>query len=39
MGEDLYYLRKVVRQKVAAFIKERDIEVPAAKSWGRPVAQ
>ena len=39
MGEDLYHLRKVVRDKVAAIIKERDREVPAAKSWGRAAAQ
>ena len=35
MGEDLYYLRQVVRAKVAAIIKERDREIPAAKSWGQ----
>ena len=35
MGEDLYHLRKVVREKVAAIIKERDLKVPAAESWGR----
>jgi radical SAM superfamily enzyme YgiQ (UPF0313 family) len=29
MGEDLYHLRTSVRQKVAAIIKERKIEVPA----------
>jgi hypothetical protein len=39
MGEDLYYLRKVVRHKVAAIIKGRDPEVPAAKSWGRAATQ
>jgi radical SAM superfamily enzyme YgiQ (UPF0313 family) len=39
MGEDLYHLRKVVRQKVAAIIKGRDLEVPAAKAWGRAAAQ
>ena len=39
MGEDLYYLRKVVRAKVATIIKERGIEIPAAKSWGGAAAQ
>jgi radical SAM superfamily enzyme YgiQ (UPF0313 family) len=39
MGEDLIHLRKVVRQKVAAIIQERGLEVPAAKSWGRAAAQ
>ena len=31
MGEDLYHLRQVVREKVAAIIKERKIEVPGAQ--------
>jgi radical SAM superfamily enzyme YgiQ (UPF0313 family) len=31
MGEDLYHLRKVVREKFTAIIKEREIEVPAAQ--------
>ena len=39
MGEDLYYLRKVVRDKVATIIKERGLEIPAAKSWGSAAAQ
>ena len=39
MGEDLYYLRKVVRDKVATIIKERDLEIPEAKSWGSAAAQ
>ena len=39
MGEDLYHLRKVVREKVAAIVKERNLEVPAAKSRGRAAAQ
>jgi radical SAM superfamily enzyme YgiQ (UPF0313 family) len=30
MGEDLYYLRQVVNQKVATIIKERERKVPAA---------
>jgi radical SAM superfamily enzyme YgiQ (UPF0313 family) len=34
MGEDLYYLKKVVRSKVAAMIKERTMEVPAEQSRG-----
>jgi radical SAM superfamily enzyme YgiQ (UPF0313 family) len=39
MGADLYYLREVVRAKVAAIIKERHLEVPAAKPRGRAAAQ
>ena len=39
MGEDLFHLRQIVREKVTAMIKERDLEVPAAKSWGRAAAQ
>jgi len=39
MGEDLYHLKKVVREKVAAIIKERDLKVPAAESWGRAAAR
>ena len=39
MGEDLIHLRQMVREKVAAMIKERDLKVPAAKSWGRAAAQ
>ena len=31
MGEDLYHLRNAVRQKVAAIIKERKLEVPGAQ--------
>jgi hypothetical protein len=32
MGEDLYHLRQVVRDKAAAIIMERKIEVPATQS-------
>jgi radical SAM superfamily enzyme YgiQ (UPF0313 family) len=39
MGEDLYYLREVVHDKVAAIIKGQDREVTAAKSRGRAAAQ
>jgi hypothetical protein len=39
MGEDLYHLRKVVREKGAAIIKALDQEVSAAKSWGRAATQ
>jgi len=38
-GEDLFDLRQMVRDKVAAIIKERNLEVPAAKSWGRAAAR
>jgi len=39
MGEDLYHLRKVGRDKVAAIIKERDLKISASESWGRAAAQ
>lgn len=29
MGEDLFYMRRMVREKFAAIIKERQVEVPA----------
>ncbi len=32
MGEDLFDMRRVVREKATAIIKERQIEVPAAQS-------
>jgi hypothetical protein len=32
MGEDLFNMRRVVREKATAIIKERKIEVPAAQS-------
>jgi radical SAM superfamily enzyme YgiQ (UPF0313 family) len=32
MGEDLFNMRRVVREKATAIIKERQIEVPAAPS-------
>jgi hypothetical protein len=32
MGEDLFNMRKVVREKATAIIQERQIEVPAAQS-------
>ena len=32
MGEDLFNMRKVVREKATANIKERQIEVPATPS-------
>jgi hypothetical protein len=32
MGEDLYHMRQVVRDKVAAIIMEQKIEVPATQS-------
>jgi hypothetical protein len=39
MGADLMHLREVVRQKVAAILKESHLEVPAAASRGRAAAQ
>jgi hypothetical protein len=39
MGEDLIDLRTVVRDKVTAMIKERDMEVPAAPSRGAAAAR
>ena len=38
-GEDLFDMRQIVRDKVAAIIKERNLKVPAAKSWGRAAAR
>ena len=38
-GEDLFDIRQIVRDKVAAIIKERNLKVPAAKSWGRAAAR
>lgn len=32
MGEDLFYMRRVVREKFTTIIKERQIEVPAVQS-------
>jgi hypothetical protein len=32
MGEDLFNMRRVVREKAMAIIKERKIEVPATPS-------
>ena len=32
MGEDLFNMRKVVREKATAIIKERQIEISAAPS-------
>jgi len=39
MGEDLYHLRKVVRQKVAAIIKERHLALPLAATGDRAPGQ
>ena len=33
MGEDLFNMRRVVREKAATIIHERQIEVPATPSW------
>jgi hypothetical protein len=34
MGEDLFEIRKVVREKAKAIIKERQLAVPAALRFG-----
>ena len=36
MGEDLFSMRKLVREKITALIKERQMEVPAATGPGSP---
>ena len=39
MGEDLFYMRKTVREKFTAIIKERKLEVPATPSLGGAALQ
>jgi len=39
MGEDLFHMRKIVREKFTAIIKERKLEVPATPSLGGAALQ
>ena len=38
-GEDFFDMRKMVREKVTAIIKERQLEVPPAAPWRRAASR